>query len=460
MNTSYKVKLWEVRSNKSVARPGKPSKVISYTVRWTVGGREKSQTFGKSAQAKNFLSDLRQAAKAGEAFDMDSGLPLSMLKAATARTWLEFARAYVDARWPHAAAKSREGLTDTMTAVTATLVKDAPNRPAPEVLRLLLRTYVFVPESRRPDLDPDLGKALSWLEAASLPITDLDDPKLARTALEVLAVTLEGKPAAPSTFRRKRAVFKHALGYAVEVGDLQSNPLDRVKWRPPKQGGTVDRRVVVNPSQARELLVAVTYVGRVRGPRLRAMFACMYFAGLRPAEAAGLRVQDCALPEEGWGVITVRKTRPQTNKRYTDTGRAHDERGLKHREDDVDRPVPAPPELVKILREHIDAFGTADDGRLFVTSTGGDFSGSAYAQIWKRARLLALTPDQVGSPLAARPYDLRHAAVSLWLNAGVHAPEAAERAGHGVDVMLRVYAKCIDGQRDVANQRIEDALAA
>ncbi|XRQ12324.1 site-specific integrase, partial [Actinomadura welshii] len=95
-----------------------------------------------------------------------------------------------------------------------------------------------------------------------------------------------------------------------------------------------------------------------------------------------------------------------------------------------------------------------------VTSGGRSFSGSAYAQVWKRARVLALAPDQVESPLAARPYDLRHAAVSLWLNAGVHAPEAAERAGHGVDVMLRVYARCIDGQREVANQRIEDALAA
>jgi ATP-dependent Clp protease adapter protein ClpS len=31
---------------------------------------------------------------------------------------------------------------------------------------------------------------------------------------------------------------------------------------------------------------------------------------------------------------------------------------------------------------------------------------------------------------------------------------------HGVDVMLKVHAKCIDGQRDVANQRILDALAA
>lgn len=57
------------------------------------------------------------------------------------------------------------------------------------------------------------------------------------------------------------------------------------------------------------------------------------------------------------------------------------------------------------------------------------------------------------------PYDLRHAGVSLWLNAGVPAPEVAERAGHSVDVLLKVYAKCIDGQTDVVNQRIEAALA-
>jgi integrase len=114
---------------------------------------------------------------------------------------------------------------------------------------------------------------------------------------------------------------------------------------------------------------------------------------------------------------------------------------------------------VKILRTHLATFGTATDGRLFRTRTDGVISGSVYAKIWKEARSYALIPDQVASPLAARPYDLRHAAVSLWLNAGVHAPEVAERAGHGIDVMLRVYAKCIDGRREIANQRIESALA-
>ncbi|MFB4276922.1 tyrosine-type recombinase/integrase [Nonomuraea sp. MTCD27] len=246
----------------------------------------------------------------------------------------------------------------------------------------------------------------------------------------------------------------------MELEELSTNPLHKVKFRKAKVSGEIDRRSVVSPRQARELLTAVTYVGRSRGPMLAAMFACMYFGGLRPAEAAGLRQKDCRRPEKGWGLLTLEKTRPQSNRRFTDSGQAHDERGLKHRDLKHTRTVPIPPELVAILRDHIAAFGVGEDGRLFRTRTGGVISGSAYAKVWQEARTYAFTPDQVASPLAGRPYDLRHAAVSLWLNAGVHAPEAAERAGHGVDVMLRVYAKCIDGQQEIANRRILEALSA
>jgi hypothetical protein len=48
--------------------------------------------------------------------------------------------------------------------------------------------------------------------------------------------------------------------------------------------------------------------------------------------------------------------------------------------------------------------------------------------------------------------------VSLWLNSGVPATEVARRAGHGVAVMLKIYAHCIDGQATAANQRIAEAL--
>jgi len=120
--------------------------------------------------------------------------------------------------------------------------------------------------------------------------------------------------------------------------------------------------------------------------------------------------------------------------------------------------VPIPPELVTILREHIEESGTAQDGRPFRTVTGGMIFDTTHT--WAIARTLALTPEQVASPLAARTYDLRHAAVPPWLNGGVAATEVANRAGHSVEVLLRVYAKCIDGGEEGANRRIDEALAA
>ncbi len=56
-------------------------------------------------------------------------------------------------------------------------------------------------------------------------------------------------------------------------------------------------------------------------------------------------------------------------------------------------------------------------------------------------RTVALTPEQVASPMAARPYDLRDGAVSLWPNGGVAVTEVADRAGHSVEILLRVDAK-------------------
>ena len=54
----------------------------------------------------------------------------------------------------------------------------------------------------------------------------------------------------------------------------------------------------MNPDQARELLAAVR-AQEPSGKHLVAFFGAMYYAALRPAEAVGLRVQDCHLPTEG-----------------------------------------------------------------------------------------------------------------------------------------------------------------
>lgn len=451
MNVSYDVKLWDIRRNPS-------SKTPSYMVRWKVGGKEKSKTLRTKALAENFLSDLRQAAKNGEPFDIATGLPTSLQAAAPRKTFLAFAQQYMEARWLHTAARTRETMTYALMSLVPALVKDLPGKPDDEDLRAVLRNHAFLPAKRRGQPSAEQVTAIRWLESASLPLVDLQEPGVVRRALDAIALRFDGKPAAATAVRRKRGVFHHMMETAVELKELPSNPLKLVKWKPPKAASSVDPRTVVNPVQARELLVAVSYVGRTRGRHLAALFACMYYAALRPEEAAGLLRQNCELPGKGWGMITLERARPQANKRWTDSGETHDSRGLKHRAIDDTREIPIPPRLVEILREHIEKYGVANDGRLFRTSKGKPFSASAYSGVWQIARELALTPEQAASPLAARPYDLRHAAVSLWLNAGVPPTEVAQRAGHGVDVLLRVYAKCIDGQRSRVNRQISDAL--
>ena len=103
-------------------------------------------------------------------------------------------------------------------------------------------------------------------------------------------------------------------------------------------------------------------------------------------------------------------------------------------------------------------FRTTLDGRIFQTARGGILQDSGYNEVWTEARKAALTPAQQRSPLARRPHDLRHAGVSLWLNAGVPATAVARRAGHGVAVLLKIHAHCFDGQATAANERIADAL--
>ncbi|MGW2552515.1 hypothetical protein [Streptomyces sp. NPDC001635] len=79
--------------------------------------------------------------------------------------------------------------------------------------------------------------------------------------------------------------------------------------------------------------------------------------------------------------------------------------------------------------------------------------------MWKEAQRKALTPVQAASPLAAIPYDLRHACVSFWLRSGVSLAETARRAGQSVAVLQRYYAKVLDGEEARMNALIEQGLA-
>jgi integrase len=453
MTETYNVRIWEIANRKGKTRP--------YGVRWVTAGHEHSEWFARRALANNRRSQLMHAAREGEAFDVDSGLPASEIRRQRSSTLVDLASEYVTAKWPKQAANSRRSTIDALATACAVFVIDAPGRPELATLRRVLAVHVLPPESRRDALKRDELGAVAWLQRASRPVGDLADASTTRLLLDGLAVNLNGSVAAATVINRKRAVVHNMLSLAVERGMLLVNPISQVTWERPRAVDQVDPRSVINPRQARELFIAVTYVGRrnaERGPHLAAFFAAIYYSAARPAEVVNIRETDCKLPEHGWGELTLWETRPTAGSRWTDSGEVHDRRGLKRRAARDVRIVPIPPALVEILRGHIDRFGLADDGRLFRSPGGGVVGSSTYARVWTLARSLALTPAQVASPLATRPYDLRHAAVSTWLNAGVPAAEVAERAGHSVEVLTKVYAKCVYGQRDAMNDRISALL--
>jgi len=97
---------------------------------------------------------------------------------------------------------------------------------------------------------------------------------------------------------------------------------------------------------------------------------------------------------------------------------------------------------------------------LFQGVQGRPLATVTYRRAWEKARKAALTDEEYRSQLARRPYDLRHACLSTWLNGGVAATQVAEWAGHSVEMLLRVYAKCLDGQDEIAKRRIAAALGS
>jgi integrase len=453
MDTTYNVRIHKIDVYKSRTKNGSNT----YWVCWKAGGKRFKEPFKHSALADSFRSDLVAASRKGEAFRLIDGLPVSKARNEADMPWYEFACKYVDMKWPRSAATTRRTHAEAMTTLTVSMLSDKRGKPDDKRLRRALTRWGFN-TTKRDEAEGEDRDALKWVQAHTLPVSALRNPATLRRVLDSLTVQLNGKPAAPTVTRRKRSVFSTSLGYAIELGILDANPIPALKWSPPKTAGTVDRRRVASPMQARTLLTAVSSQQRT-GKRLVAFFGCLYYAAMRPEEAAALRKSNLSLPEEGWGEILLEGAEPHAGNEWTDSGANRDDRGLKHRASDDTRVVPSPPELTALLHAHMAEYGTAPDGRLF----RGERSASELPRItiwraWQRARREVFTPEVLATPLAGTPYDLRHATLSTWLNGGVPPTDVAEWAGNSVEVLLSTYAKCLDGGESVKRRLVEAAL--
>jgi integrase len=451
---------YDVRVYKIELRKGKT--VTSYHVRWKTGHKMWKTSFRNAAQADSFRSSLLAAARNGEAFSLTTGRPTSWQREEPSMSWYTFTLDYSAAKWPYISPNHRRGIAEALTDATETMLSrdDAPYTR--EHIRRALQTWAYSERMRSKTGPPDdLAAVVRWMETGTVPLAELarpgNGPARIRAILDRISRKQDGELAAANTATRKRIVINNAMEYAREIGALPDNPLKTVKWTRPRTLTTVDPRVVINIAQARRFFAAVEARGK-RGQRMKAFFGCLYYAALRPEEASDLRRENLAsLPEQGWGEMILTHSVPRSGSHWTDNGRPRERRALKHRASGDTRRVPIHPDLVAMLREHLDEFGTGPRGRLFTGPRGGIITDRAYLKVFHEGRTQALTAQEASSPLLGVPYALRHAAVSTWLNAGVAPPQVAEWAGHSVAVLLRIYAKCIAGQQDDAMRRIFEA---
>ncbi|MEU9609120.1 integrase, partial [Streptomyces sp. NPDC048057] len=250
MAMSYKVRFWEI-----CERTGRQK---DFEVRWTVSGREKSESFRNKGLAESRRAKLMTAARDGEPFDPRSGLPASELRALKQRTtWYALAREYMQQRWDRTPGNTRRTLADAFATITPALVEPGAVYRHPRVLRRALYSWAFNKNSWKTEPSEEWQEALAWLKLNSLPVSELEDPDTLRRALDAMCRKLDGTAAAAKTVKRKKAAVNEVFAVAVERGYFTHNPLHGLRWTAPDMADEVDPDCVPNPAQATRLLEAV-----------------------------------------------------------------------------------------------------------------------------------------------------------------------------------------------------------
>ncbi len=211
-DTTYDVRVWKTQVN--ARRSGK-----TYTVRWRVAARRWKETFKTAALADSFRAGQLAASRKGEAFDLETGRPVAMVRSSKGHmSWHAFACAFADMKWPRVAATTRRIHAEALTAITVLMFTNDRGKPGGKLLRSALTRWAFNTARRDdPNCPDEIRGVLRWAADHTRPVSALRDPKVLRRVLDGLTVKLDGSPAAPCVASRHRKILHAALEYAVEL---------------------------------------------------------------------------------------------------------------------------------------------------------------------------------------------------------------------------------------------------
>ena len=155
--------------------------------------------------AESFRAKLITAARNGEGFDTETGLPDSMMRKLGDVTFFDHAMEFTASAWPSVAAKSRGSIVETLSRVVPVAVRNLPAAPDADLLRAALRKELNQGDHAGA-LTEDEARAIAWLKRASRPVRAFEDASielaefaLRRASLDEVFLALTGHRAEEET---------------------------------------------------------------------------------------------------------------------------------------------------------------------------------------------------------------------------------------------------------------------
>lgn len=399
-----------------------------WRVRRKVDGIDRSSFFKLQREAWKYYQDLVSARNDGLEFDPMTGEPRKWC--VERHTVAEWAQQWITSRADALKPRTRASYIEALAEVLPHLVHPRAPRLTDESLAALRTDTSRWLMGIRKDMPEHLRRY-------SVNLPDLAASGVCLAADTAIRTGRGGKPRSAQTVKRYRVTINTLLNDAVERKLLDANPWPTSRARTVKERTHATRTVSNLPSDD-AVRAAIKQLSRKTSAQTAAIiiFSRLAFeAGLRPAEARALHVEDVYLPSQGWGEIHVVRSVNDGPKSILE---GVDEYGPT--KTGATRRVPIHADLVEAIRAHV---GPRTEGLVAQGRDGKPVSHSAWARAWRNAR----------EDLDCTIYELRHVCATRWLKkAGVaNIAEVARRLGHSPEVLLSIYVGVVDGDEEHVN---------